>query len=110
MSATPIADAIRRIEDRIGDERYWTKFDIVDVHGRSCLVGAAADVERARRRSGVPMAGLFRFLNDIAADFTADAAGLGFRAMEFNDDFRTTHADVMLFLATALDVAEAEGL
>jgi hypothetical protein len=106
--STPIADAIRRIEDAIGDERYWTKGEYH--HGiRRCLSGAVFDLfpdyplpdpERTTLRHAI-----FRHLNSCLTDYSGHIT-----VERFNDANATTHADVMLFLSTALDVAEAEGL
>lgn len=118
MSATPIADAIRAIEDRIGDERYWTKHsrayrrdDGTFIH---CLLGAAGRATGAipggAANEWVRYATTRAFLESVVCEFTADPDGFGLPVISFNDEDATTHADVMLFLATALDVAEAEGL
>ncbi len=111
----PIANAIRRIEDHIGDERYWTKFNRrlwIDTNLYAhCLIGAVEEVVRGTTLSG-DWRGYeaFRVLIDqLAIDFSADEYGCGFSACSFNDKDATTHADVMLFLSAALDVAEAEG-
>lgn len=100
MSATPIADAIRRIEDRIGDERYWCKRRFHD-GTKACISGAVGDeFPNLRRRDEI-----IDFLAEIASAWrSADWV----YPSHVNDT--STHADVMLFLATALDVAEAEGL
>ena len=88
----PLADAIRRIEDRIGDERYWCR-------GRSyqgeqaCVIGAASEVESW---DAVDL------LYEVANDTT------GLPVVTVNDHLG--HEAVMLLLATALDIAEAEGL
>ncbi len=100
VTATPIADAIRRIEDRIGDEAYWSQGRAWRPGGRACLAAAAGEV--------VPLdadAPTFALLRSVLAAYAGNPS-----LSAFNDDSATTHADVMLFLATALDVAEAEGL
>lgn len=95
----PIETALRAIEDRIGLPEMWKKGAFGYRDGPNCIIGGAMYVETSRP----VFLALRRFMDEVAS---ADQS----YAMGFNDSPRTTHADVMLFLSTCIDVAEAEGL
>ncbi len=100
MTTTPIADAIRRIEDGIGDERYWCQGRFTEAlpGGEAvCLSWAVAEESQS---SCLPVG---PFVREVLNAYHDESS-----IPRFND--RSTHEEVMLFLATCLDVAEAEAL
>ena len=105
-----IADNIRAIQDRIGDPKFWAKgTDARPLVNWSeyayCLNGACKAVTKGRY--GTDYRELSDFLDPLVRDYLGAPH---YNIVRFNDDPKTAHADVMLFLDTALDVAEAEGL
>lgn len=96
----PVADLLRRAEDRIGDPAWWCKGQMGRGDGSNCLHGALYYEGR-----GYAYIDAVRLLHDVlSADYD------WWTLAEFNDRESTTHNDVMMVLATALDIAEAEGL
>lgn len=103
ITATPVADAIRAMQDRLGRPEWWCQGTLHKGVVAACIRGAqfdvTTDIDELEELSAV--------LNDVVEGWTGDE----FETVSgFNDALTTTHDDILLFLDAALDVAEAEGL
>lgn len=101
---TPVADAIREMEDRLADERYWCKHAYHRGEAM-CLTSVRAKVSGWHDFSS----DLLDLMIEVGLTFKP-WEGQRFSLILFNDHPSITHADIMLYLATCLDVAEAEGI
>jgi hypothetical protein len=106
-----VVTALLKLEDMLADPLYWTTrtysraLPTTDSyhHYAFCLSGAINRLNIPNRVRN----DLHYLMDDVLAGWNSSRFG---SIPNFNDHSCTTHADLMMVLATALDIAEQEGI